>query len=226
MYQNILTINTCHKHCIVTLQKGHVITAVHKYSPNTHTQYIFILIQKLLQQHNLFLKNIDILGYALGPGNFTSIRVGAAVAEGISFALNIPKIGVSSLMIRAEQAWQCTNIKNIISIIKYNYCYVYFAIYKRTKKGLWLGKNSECILHYNNVIKNIMCLQGLWVLISDIYGFSKYNITSKINNNLTVNFIYKKPSTIKNIVYIINNMLINNKRIYKKYPINYIKNIM
>lgn len=49
------------------------------------------------------LKDISKIVVATGPGSFTGIRTGLATAEGISFALQIPLIGMSVLLARASE---------------------------------------------------------------------------------------------------------------------------
>ncbi|QJC30318.1 tRNA (adenosine(37)-N6)-threonylcarbamoyltransferase complex dimerization subunit type 1 TsaB [Enterobacteriaceae endosymbiont of Neohaemonia nigricornis] len=227
MYKNILTINSCHENCTISLKINNILTYINKYCPNNHTQFILILINKLLHKNNISLKDIHLLGYALGPGNFTSIRVGMSIIEGISFALNIPKIGISNLMIIAEQAWQITKITNIISIIKYNNHHLYFALYKRNKKGLWIGQNSECILHYNNIIRKILSLKGIWLMISNIdYNIFKINIKKQyINHYLKLHYLNRISYSKYDLIYIINNIILNHSIINKQYKANYLNNM-
>jgi tRNA threonylcarbamoyladenosine biosynthesis protein TsaB len=47
---------------------------------------------------------LEALGVALGPGSFTSLRIGLALAKGISLALHLPVVGVPSLDIVAAMA--------------------------------------------------------------------------------------------------------------------------
>jgi len=48
-------------------------------------------------------RDLDLVCVGLGPGSFTSLRVGLATAKGICLAWNLPLVGVSSL---AAMAWQ------------------------------------------------------------------------------------------------------------------------
>ena len=47
-------------------------------------------------------KSLKGVAVALGPGSFTSLRIGLAVAKGLSLSLHIPLIGVPSLNITAR----------------------------------------------------------------------------------------------------------------------------
>ena len=67
-----------------------------------HTVELAPAIQELLASKNLKMENITAVGVAIGPGSFTSLRVGLALAKGIAFARNIPLIGIPTLDILAR----------------------------------------------------------------------------------------------------------------------------
>lgn len=58
-------------------------------------------IEQLLQRCGVEMSDLQALGVATGPGSFTSLRIGLAVAEGISLGLHIPVIGIPTLDIQA-----------------------------------------------------------------------------------------------------------------------------
>ncbi|QJC35075.1 tRNA (adenosine(37)-N6)-threonylcarbamoyltransferase complex dimerization subunit type 1 TsaB, partial [Enterobacteriaceae endosymbiont of Donacia piscatrix] len=189
-----------------------------------HIKCILQLLNNFLQEKNITLSQISLLGYNLGPGNFTSLRIGIAIIESLSYVLNIPKIGISHLMILAEQSWKIKKIKNVISVIKCNKNLLYFAVYKRTLKGLWIGKKSECLLSYDIFFKKIILLKGIFTLISDIDQYIQNNVKKILNKNLEIIFINKSYSS-EDIISIISTIFFNKKKIKKHYQINYIKNI-
>lgn len=54
-------------------------------------------IEFLLKKNSLKLRDISRIAVSIGPGSFTGIRVGIAVAKGLSTALDCPLTGVSIL---------------------------------------------------------------------------------------------------------------------------------
>jgi tRNA threonylcarbamoyladenosine biosynthesis protein TsaB len=54
-------------------------------------------IVQLLSQKGCELKDIDGIGFFRGPGSFTSLRIGATVANTLAFGLNIPIVGSDGL---------------------------------------------------------------------------------------------------------------------------------
>ncbi|MCX8128173.1 MAG: tRNA (adenosine(37)-N6)-threonylcarbamoyltransferase complex dimerization subunit type 1 TsaB [Synergistetes bacterium] len=62
-----------------------------------HIIYLPIYIQRVLEESRKRLEDIDLIAVALGPGSFTGVRVGLAVAKSMSYALSKPIKGVPSL---------------------------------------------------------------------------------------------------------------------------------
>jgi tRNA threonylcarbamoyladenosine biosynthesis protein TsaB len=60
-------------------------------------------IHALMESANVGLEEIQTVAVAIGPGSFTGMRVGLAMAKGVTQGLKIPIIGVSSLEALAVQ---------------------------------------------------------------------------------------------------------------------------
>ncbi len=66
-----------------------------------HTMEMAPAIQDLLQRCGVRSDMLKALGVALGPGSFTSLRIGLALAKGLSLSLHIPVVGLPTLDILA-----------------------------------------------------------------------------------------------------------------------------
>jgi tRNA threonylcarbamoyladenosine biosynthesis protein TsaB len=62
-----------------------------------HTVELAPALAGLLKRTGLSMGDIAALGIALGPGSFTSLRVGLAFAKGLALARKLPLIGVPTL---------------------------------------------------------------------------------------------------------------------------------
>jgi len=61
-------------------------------------------IQRLLREAGVLGRGPDLIGVDLGPGSYTSLRIGLAAAKGIAFASGCPLLGISSTDAMARQA--------------------------------------------------------------------------------------------------------------------------
>jgi len=72
------------------------------WSSQHHTVELAPAIQGLLKDCGLTMESITALGIAIGPGSFTSLRVGLALVKGLAYSRNIPLIGIPTLDILAH----------------------------------------------------------------------------------------------------------------------------
>ena len=62
-----------------------------------HTVELAPAVDRLLKQGGYHAAQIECLGVALGPGSFTSLRIGLALVKGMALALHIPVVGIPTL---------------------------------------------------------------------------------------------------------------------------------
>ncbi|HHY88632.1 MAG TPA: tRNA (adenosine(37)-N6)-threonylcarbamoyltransferase complex dimerization subunit type 1 TsaB [Chloroflexi bacterium] len=62
-----------------------------------HTVELAPAIQELLKRSEASVQDLRALAVALGPGSFTSLRIGLAAVKGLALALQIPIVGIPSL---------------------------------------------------------------------------------------------------------------------------------
>jgi tRNA threonylcarbamoyladenosine biosynthesis protein TsaB len=62
-----------------------------------HTVELAPALAGLLSRSDASMDAVSALGVAIGPGSFTSLRVGLALAKGIALARHLPLIGISTL---------------------------------------------------------------------------------------------------------------------------------
>ena len=70
-------------------------------SGQRHTVELAPAIAELLARCSFTMNDVNALGIALGPGSFTSLRVGLALVKGLALARHIPLIGIPTLDILA-----------------------------------------------------------------------------------------------------------------------------
>jgi tRNA threonylcarbamoyladenosine biosynthesis protein TsaB len=63
-----------------------------------HAEILFDRIGELLTRNNLGYKDLNLLAVTTGPGSFTGMRIGLSAARGLGLALDIPVLGVPTLL--------------------------------------------------------------------------------------------------------------------------------
>lgn len=101
----ILGIESSSRRGSVALLEGEQLIAsvVHE-QPNAHAERLLPLLDQLLSDAGWSKSSLDRLGVGVGPGSFTGLRAGIALAEGLSVGLDRPLLGVGSLLAMARGA--------------------------------------------------------------------------------------------------------------------------
>ena len=102
----------------------------------THSEQLMPHIADMLDKASVKKSQIDGVAVAVGPGSFTGLRIGLATAKGLSFAWNVPIVGVSDRI--------CT----LIDAQKGN---VYAGVYRwdrttlTTEKEIYIAPRTEVL---------------------------------------------------------------------------------
>jgi tRNA threonylcarbamoyladenosine biosynthesis protein TsaB len=73
-------------------------------SENNHTVELLPAIERMIAQQGRVPADLAAVAVAMGPGSFTGLRIGLAIAKGLALALDIPIIGVATLDVTAYAA--------------------------------------------------------------------------------------------------------------------------
>lgn len=81
-----------------------------------HTVELAPAVADMLTHTGVKMGQLKALGVAIGPGSFTSLRVGLSFIKGLAFALTLPTIGVNTLDIVAASQPAADNLPLICSL--------------------------------------------------------------------------------------------------------------
>jgi tRNA threonylcarbamoyladenosine biosynthesis protein TsaB len=99
----LLAIDTSTRNVGIALYDGiQVISEMIWSSQDYHTVELAPAINEILDRAGIEIKDIKLCAVASGPGSFTGLRIGMAVAKGLALANHIPLIGIPTLDIVAE----------------------------------------------------------------------------------------------------------------------------
>ncbi len=126
----LLYIETSAETCSVCLAKGDtVLSELLAPKIQSHSEKLTLLIQEILLNQNVSTTELSGIGLSVGPGSYTGLRVGSSVARGLSLALDIPIITISTLHALASQYFDGNPNTLIVPMIDARRDEVYHAVY-------------------------------------------------------------------------------------------------
>ena len=149
----LLALDTSTEACSVALWHKGEKTHLDELAQRTHTKRILPMVDELLANSGINLKQVDALAFGRGPGSFTGVRVGAGIAQGLAFGAELPVIAVSNLTVMAQAAFELHQAENVVAAIDARMNEVYFSQVKREKVRSELGE----FFQWNPAIEEQVC---------------------------------------------------------------------
>lgn len=87
---------------VVVARDDGTFTSARWRSQGRHGENLFGHIESAMADAGIARKALSLIGVDIGPGRFTSLRVGLGTAKGLAFGLGLPIVGVSSLAVLAR----------------------------------------------------------------------------------------------------------------------------
>ena len=100
----------------------------------THSEKLMPLIEELMKELELKIQDIDAIAISEGPGSYTGLRIGAAIAKSLAFAVDIPIAGVPTTKSLAGNILDSTKL--IVPIMDAKAGRIYTGIYRWSQGAL------------------------------------------------------------------------------------------
>lgn len=133
----ILAIDTSTEACSAAIFTDGNIAERYQIAPREHSKLILPMMEELLADVGLTLKQLDALAFGRGPGSFTGVRIAASVIQGVAFGADLPVVPVSSLAALAQGVYREHKVEQVLTAFDARMQEVYWGAYK-------LG--SECLM--------------------------------------------------------------------------------
>lgn len=124
-----------------------------------HAERMLPLVEEVLLKSNKQRAEINAVVFAQGPGGFTGLRVACGVAQGIAYALDIPIVPISSLLLIADQQSLMETesvIELVISDARMNE--LYLGAFQRTASG-WYSLHKPVLISLDQLYEYITQLK-------------------------------------------------------------------
>lgn len=98
----LLSIETSTTVCSVALHENDKLISVLEFHQEySHASKLASLVDHVVKLAGISLKDLSGVAFASGPGSYTGLRIGASLAKGLCYALDVPLITVGTLDVLA-----------------------------------------------------------------------------------------------------------------------------
>ncbi len=126
----ILAIETSSELASVALLRGQTVISRVSSGVRTHSQSVLPMIQALLAEAAIALKDCDAIAFGSGPGSFTGVRTACGIAQGLAFGGKLPVVPVVTLDAMALACHQRHGASDVLAVLDARMGEVYWAQYR------------------------------------------------------------------------------------------------
>ena len=95
----LLALDTSTDWAGVALTDGTALAELNWTAGRRQTTQVMPEVQEMLRRMGVEVESLGAVAVAVGPGSFSGLRVGMAIANGIAVATGIPVVGISTLLL-------------------------------------------------------------------------------------------------------------------------------
>ncbi len=155
----LLALDTATEACSVALNLDGEVIERFELTPRRHSRDLLPMVEDILSQAGLSLKQLDALAFGRGPGAFTGLRVATAMVQGLAFAVDLPVVPVSTLTALAQQGLREHKASKVLSAIDARMDEVYWGAFSESE-GLMVPVVAEIVAMPENVV--VPVVEGHW----------------------------------------------------------------
>jgi tRNA threonylcarbamoyladenosine biosynthesis protein TsaB len=96
----------------------------------THSQSVLPMVQELLDEAGIVLRDCDAIAYGAGPGSFTGVRTACGISQGLGFGAGLPLAPVVTLDAMALACRQAHGANEVLAVLDARMNEVYWAQYR------------------------------------------------------------------------------------------------
>jgi len=137
---NLLAFETSTEACSVALWRDGEVRERFEVAPRRHAELALPWADALLAEAGIARAQLDAIAVGRGPGAFTGVRLGVAIAQGIALALDRPVLPVPTLLALAAQAAD----GRVLAAIDARMGEVYLGAFAREGDG-WRALQAEAV---------------------------------------------------------------------------------
>jgi tRNA threonylcarbamoyladenosine biosynthesis protein TsaB len=131
----ILAIETSSELASCALLSGDTLLARSSSGVRTHSQSILPMVQELLAEAGIALRDCDAIAFGAGPGSFTGVRTACGIAQGLAFGAGLAVVPVVTLPAMAQACREQSGATEVLAVLDARMGEVYWAQYRYAAGG-------------------------------------------------------------------------------------------
>ncbi|MFA7400007.1 MAG: tRNA (adenosine(37)-N6)-threonylcarbamoyltransferase complex dimerization subunit type 1 TsaB, partial [Sideroxydans sp.] len=136
----ILAIETSTEYCSLALWQDGVVSERCELVGQKHSEVLMEMLDALLQDSGLRVKDLEGIAFGKGPGSFTGVRIACGVTQGLALGADVNVVGVCTLEALAEASGK----DKVIAALDARMSELYLAAYER-RDGEWSAVIAPCL---------------------------------------------------------------------------------
>ena len=157
----ILAIDTATEGCSAALLNDDEIISRLEVVPRKHADLILPMLDEILAEAQLSVKQLDALAFGRGPGAFTGVRIATGVIQGIAFGSDLPVVPVSTLRALAQRTFNEYQHNKVLTAFDARMDEVYWAEYELDENEIMQLQGEEQVIAPQHV--TLSSSQQQWV---------------------------------------------------------------
>ena len=134
----LLALDAATQACSVALQLGETLLTRYEEPGRGHAEMILPMIDAVLREAGITLRDLDALAVGRGPGTFTGVRIAIGVAQGLAFGADLRVVPVSDLAALAQRVapGEHADTHTVLACMDARMGEVYWSAYRIAADGL------------------------------------------------------------------------------------------
>lgn len=140
------------------IRKGDVLAEESRHERANHTETLLPLIERVLDEAEMTLPQIDGIGVSIGPGSFTGLRIALGTVKGFAYALGQKVVGVPTLdaLAATVSEWEGKEWEGLICpLLDARKREIYAALFRRDLDGNLIKLLSDQVLVPQQLLEQI-----------------------------------------------------------------------
>ena len=136
----VLALDTTTEYCSVALWQDGLVAGRCDLVGQKHSEVLMAMLDDVLRGAGFRVQDMDGIGFGMGPGSFTGVRIACGVTQGLAFGADLPVVGICTLEALAEASGK----PRVIAALDARMGEIYHAAYQK-QDGVWITVSEPCL---------------------------------------------------------------------------------